>query len=129
MIIKNVLNKASDSPKKYGAAKVTNRFNIVLRSYDAKLLDQTARKVKETLNKMGIMSYGPIPLVTAVKNFVVLKSPHVNKDARQNFRLKMMKRLIQVEKSKAAIDTLNRITDIHPSVNVEIKLNEKAGAE
>ena len=104
--------------------KAANKLNIVLKSYDARILDQTTHKVKDTLNKMGINSCGPIPLVTVTKNFVVLKSPHVNKDARQNFRLKIMKRLIQVEESRAVVSALHGMSDIHPSVNVEIKVVE-----
>lgn len=124
-----VLNKptATEGRPTAGSRKIgkaANKLNIVLKSYDARILDQTAHRVKDTLNKMGITSCGPIPLVTVTKNFVVLKSPHVNKDARQNFRLKIMKRLIQVEESRAVVAALHGMSDIHPSVNVEIKVVE-----
>lgn len=121
-MIEEITNRPPKSASKENAAN--SRLNIILKSYDAKILDQTTRKVKDTLSKMGIPSWGPIPLVAVTKNFVVLKSPHVNKDARQNFRLRSMKRLIQTEESRSVISALHGMTDIHPSVNIEIKFKE-----
>lgn len=123
-----VLNRPTIKQAKSPGVKIkkdASKLNIILKSYDSKILDQTAHKVKDTLNKMSIDSCGPIPLLSVTKNFVVLKSPHVNKDARQNFRLRIMKRLIQVEESRAVVTALHGMSEVHPSVNIEIKLVEK----
>lgn len=130
---KEVLNRAPAADAKIPGTKIkkaVNKLNIILQSYDAKILDQTARKLRDTLKKMGIDSWGPIPLPIKIQDFSVLKSPHVDKDARQHFGLKDIKRLIQVEESSAAVAALHGMPEIHPSVEIKIKLpDENQSAE
>jgi small subunit ribosomal protein S10 len=120
-----VLNRAPVADAKTPGPKIkkaVNKLDIILKSYDAKILDQAARKFKDTLKKMGIDSSGPIPLPTETKDFSVLKSPHVDKDARQHFEIGRIKRLIQVEESSAVVAALHGMPEIHPSVEVKINL-------
>lgn len=122
---KEVLNRAPAAEAKNPGTKIkkaVNKLNIILKSYDAKILDQAARKLKDTLKKMGIDSWGPIPLPIETQGFTVLKSPHVDKDARQHFGLDEIKRLIQVEESSAVVAALHGMQEIHPSVEIKIKL-------
>jgi small subunit ribosomal protein S10 len=116
-------DKLSGSSKKSG-----KNINVLIKSFDAKVLDETAKKIADTFRKIGLTFSGPIPLPVHTKRFIFLKSPHVNKDARQTFEIKDMKRLIQIEESRSAIAALHGMKDIHPSVNIEVKFaksNEK----
>jgi len=106
-----------------GISKKSNKYiNVLIKSFDSKVLDETAKKIADTFRKIGLSFSGPIPLPVNTKRFIFLKSPHVNKDARQTFEIKDMKRLIQIEESRSAIAALHGMKDIHPSVNIEVKL-------
>lgn len=109
-----------------GLKRTMKNINVLIKSYDAKVLDETARRIADTLRKLGLSFSGPIPLPIRTKRFVVLKSPHVNKDARQTFEIKDMKRLIQIEESRSAVAALRGMKDLHPSINVEIKFSDKS---
>ena len=121
-------NERSDSMKRDARPvseglnlKKTKSINVIIKSFDAKVLDETAKRIADTLRKIGLGFSGPIPLPVKRKRFIVLKSPHVNKDARQTFEIKDMKRLIQIEESRSAVAALHGMKDIHPSVSVEVK--------
>jgi len=100
---------------------MSNKIKVIIKSYDARILDSTAKLVCDALSKFSIKFSGPIPLPVERKRFVVLKSPHVNKDARQTFEQRSLKRLIQIEESKTAVAALSGMKNISPSVNIEIK--------
>ena len=69
-----------------GAKMATNQvIRIRLKSYDHRLLDQSAKKIVDTAKKTGATVSGPIPLPTEKEIFTILRSPHVNKDSREQF--------------------------------------------
>ena len=98
------------------------RIRIRLKAYYHKILDQSAAKIVDTAKRTGAMVSGPIPLPTEKNIFTILRSPHVNKDSREQFELRTHKRLIDIlEASNKTVDALMRL-DLPAGVDIEIKL-------
>ena len=98
------------------------RIRIRLKAYDHKTLDQSAAKIVDTAKRTGAMVSGPIPLPTEKNIFTILRSPHVNKDSREQSELRTHKRLIDIlEASNKTVDALTRL-DLPAGVDIEIKL-------
>ena len=98
------------------------RIRIRLKAYDHKILDQSAAKIVDTAKRTGAMVSCPIPLQTEKNIFTILRSPHVNKDSREQFELRTHKRLIDIlEASNKTVDALMRL-DLPAGVDIEIKL-------
>ena len=76
------------------ASKV--KIRIRLKGYDHSLVDQAAEKIVETAKATGAQVSGPIPLPTEKNIYTILRSPHVNKDSREQFEMRTHKRLIDV---------------------------------
>jgi small subunit ribosomal protein S10 len=72
---------------------MTQRIRIKLKSYDHNLVDKSAEKIVKTVRMSGAVVNGPIPLPTQKKIFTVLRSPHVNKKAREQFQLKYLQKI------------------------------------
>ena len=98
------------------------KIRIRLKAFDHKLLDQSAQKIVETAKKTGATVSGPIPLPTEKNVFTILRSPHVNKDSREQFEMRTHKRLIDITEHNAkTVDALKRL-DLPSGVEIEIKL-------
>ena len=98
------------------------RIRIRLKAYDHKTLDLSAAKIVDTAKRTGAMVSGPIPLPTEKNIFTILRSPHVNKDSREQFEMRTHKRLIDIiEPSKQTLDAITRL-DLPAGVSIEIKL-------
>ena len=98
------------------------KIRIRLKAYDHKALDQSASKIVETAKRTGAMVSGPIPLPTEKNIFTILRSPHVNKDSREQFEMRTHKRLVDIlEPTAKTIDALTRL-DLPAGVDVEIKM-------
>ena len=101
-------------------AKEKIRFR--LKSYDHRLLDQSAKKIVDSVKKTGSVVNGPIPLPTEKEIFTILRSPHVNKDSREQFERRTHKRLIDIANpTPKTVDSLMRL-DLPAGVDIEIKL-------
>jgi small subunit ribosomal protein S10 len=98
------------------------RIRIRLKAYDHKLLDQSAGEIVLTAKKTGAQVAGPIPLPTKIHRYTVLRSPHVNKKSREQFEIRIHKRLIDIlEPTQQTVDSLMKL-DLSAGVDVEIKL-------
>ena len=98
------------------------KIRIRLKAYDHKALDQSAVKIVETAKRTGALVSGPIPLPTEKNIFTILRSPHVNKDSREQFEMRTHKRLIDIlEPTPKTVDALMRL-DLPAGVDIEIKL-------
>ena len=98
------------------------KIRIRLKAFDHKLLDQSAQKIVETAKKTGATVSGPIPLPTEKNVFTILRSPHVNKDSREQFEMRTHKRLIDITDHNAkTVDALKRL-DLPSGVEIEITL-------
>jgi small subunit ribosomal protein S10 len=99
------------------------RIRIRLKSFDHRLIDKSAREIVETAKRTGAQVQGPIPLPTKKERFTVLISPHVNKDARDQYEIRTHKRLMDiVEPTDKTVDALMKL-DLAAGVDVQIKLN------
>ena len=99
------------------------RIRIRLKAFDHRLIDQSASEIVETAKRTGAQVLGPIPLPTKKERFTVLISPHVNKDARDQYELRTHKRLMDIiEPTDKTVDALMKL-DLAAGVDVQIKLN------
>ena len=99
---------------------MSQRIRIKLKSFDHNLVDQSAEKISKTVKTSGAIVSGPIPLPTHKKIYTVLRSPHVNKQAREQFQLSAHKRLMDIYSSSSkTIDALMKL-ELPSGVDVEI---------
>jgi len=101
---------------------VTQKIRIKLRSYDHNILDKSATQIVQTARRTGAMTAGPIPLPTKKSIYTVLRSPHVDKKSREQFEIRVHKRLIDItQSSPQLIDALMKL-ELPAGVDIEIKL-------
>ena len=97
------------------------KIRIRLKAYDHRVLDQAAKKIVDTVKKTGATVNGPIPLPTEKEIFTILRSPHVNKDSREQFERRTHKRLIDIVSPTAqTIDALMHI-ELPSGVDIVLK--------
>jgi len=100
---------------------MSQRIRIKLKSYDYNLVDKSAEKIVKTVKSTGAAVSGPIPLPTEKQIFTVLRSPHVNKKAREQFQLSTYKRLLDIYTSSSkTVDALSRL-ELPSGVEISIK--------
>ena len=100
----------------------TQKIRIRLKAFDHKLLDQSVEEIVETARQTGARVIGPIPLPTEINKFCVLRSPHIDKKAREQFEIRTHKRLLDiVEPTQQTIDSLMKL-ELSSGIDVEIKL-------
>lgn len=98
------------------------KIRIKLKSFDHKILDQSAQKIVETAKTTGAEVSGPIPLPTKKEVITVIRATHKYKDSREQFEVRTHKRLIDITgSSKRTVDSLMRL-DLPAGVDIEIKL-------
>ena len=98
-----------------------DRIRVRLRGFDIELIDQSSKAIVQTVSKAGAKVAGPIPLPTKTSKYTVLRSPHVNKKAREQFEMRTHKRLIDIlEPSSKVMDALMKL-ELPAGVDVEIK--------
>ncbi len=98
------------------------RIRIRLKAFDHRLIDRSAREIVETAKRTGAHIRGPIPLPTKKERYTILTSPHVNKDARDQYELRIHKRLMDiVDPNDKTVDALMKL-DLAAGVDVQIKL-------
>ena len=98
-------------------------IRIRLKAFDHRLIDRSAKEILETVKRTGARVLGPIPLPTKKERFTILVSPHVNKDARDQYEIRTHKRLMDiVDPTEKTVDALMKL-DLAAGVDVQIKLN------
>lgn len=100
----------------------TQRIRIKLKSYDHNLIDKSSERIVKTVKQTGALVSGPIPLPTRKSIFTVNRSPHVDKKSREQFEVRVHKRLIDIFSStQKTIDALMRL-ELPAGVDVEVKV-------
>ena len=100
----------------------SQNFRILLTAFDHRLIDKAAEKIVATLKRTGAVLGGPLPLPTRIKKLTLLTSPHVDKDARDQYEIRTHKRLIDVyESTEKTADALKKLDDLPSEVNIEVK--------
>lgn len=97
-------------------------IRIRLKAFDHRLIDQSAKEIVETAKRTGAVVRGPIPLPTKIERYTILVSPHVDKDARDQYEIRTHKRLLDiVQPTDKTVDALMKL-DLAAGVDVQIKL-------
>lgn len=105
-------------------ATKSQTIRIRLKSFDHRLIDVSTKEIVETAKRTGAQVHGPIPLPTRKERYTVLISPHVNKDARDQYEIRTYKRLVDiVEPTEKTVDALMKL-DLAAGVDVQISLDE-----
>ncbi len=98
------------------------KIRIRLKAYDHRILDQSAVLIVEAAERTGAAVAGPVPLPTEIKKFCVIRSPHIDKDSREQFEIRTHKRLVDIlDPTSKTVDALMRL-QLPSGVDIEIKL-------
>jgi small subunit ribosomal protein S10 len=101
---------------------MNQKIRIKLKSFDHMLVDRSAARIVTAVKATGAIVSGPIPLPTEIERYTVLRSPHVNKKAREQFQLCTYKRLVDIySSSPKTVDALMKL-ELPSGVDVEIKV-------
>ena len=118
----NQVSKTNES-KKTSKKSPTQTIRIRLKTFDHKLIDVSAKEIVETAKRTGARVLGPIPLPTKKERFTILVSPHVDKNARDQYEIRTHKRLMEIiEPTDKTVDALMKL-DLAAGVDVQIELN------
>ena len=113
--------KKTTTPEKADDEAKT-RIRLKIRAYDHKVIDQSTRKIIDTADRSGAEIVGPVPLPTEKKKFTVMKSTFVHKDSRDQFEMRIHKRLIDIfNPTPQTVDDLIQL-NLPAGVDVEIKM-------
>ncbi len=101
------------------------KIRLKLKAYDHRVLDRSVASIVEAVKRTGAELIGPIPMPTKIKKYTVIKSPHVNKDSREQFEIRIHARMIDIVSATSdTIDSLMKL-DLAPEVDVEIRSMDK----
>jgi small subunit ribosomal protein S10 len=108
--------------KKKENEEIKQRIRIKIRAYDHKLIDQSAKQIVETAERYGAQVSGPVPIPTEIRKYTVNRSTFVHKDSREQYEMRVHKRLIDiVNPSAKVIDSLVNL-NLPAGVDIEIKM-------
>jgi small subunit ribosomal protein S10 len=97
-------------------------IKVSLKSFDNNILNKAVTEIISTVRRTGATIKGPIPIPTKIKKFTVIKSPHVNKDSREQFEIRSFKRLLIIIPTLQTVDALMKL---NLSAGVDIKMSTK----
>jgi small subunit ribosomal protein S10 len=111
------------STQRSGKVMDQQKIRIKLKAYDYRILDSSVNEIVETARRTGARVCGPIPLPTRRSIYTVLKGPHIDKKSREQFEIRIHKRMLDiVEPTPQTVDALMKL-DLSAGVDVEIKLS------
>ncbi len=97
------------------------RIRVKLRGFDVELVEQSSKAIVQTVVKAGAKVSGPVPLPTRINKYTVLRSPHINKKAREQFEMRTHKRLIDIlDPTQKVVEALMKL-ELPAGVDVEIR--------
>lgn len=103
-------------------AELPQKLRLRIKSYDHKLIDSSARQIIEAAERHDAKIAGPIPLPTEIKRYTVNRSTFVHKDSREQFELRVHKRLIEIlNPTQRIIESLTNL-NLPAGVDIEIKM-------
>src|SRR4051795_10623496 len=103
------------------AAPSGQKIRIRLKAYDHEVIDQSTKKIVETVIRTQAKVRGPVPLPTEIRKYTVIRSPHVDKDSREHFEMRIHKRLIDIVEPTGKTVASLQGPDLPAGVYVEIK--------
>ena len=121
MTTKHTIEKPKTTPVK-GKEEGGSRIRIKIRAYDNRIIDQATKTIVETVNRFDAKVVGPVPLPTEKRKFTVNRSTFVHKDAREQFEMRIHKRLVDIlNASPKCIDALMSLS-LPAGVDIEVKM-------
>ena len=100
------------------------KIRIRLKAYDHEVIDQSTKKIVETVARTNAQIRGPVPLPTDKHRFTVIRGPFKDKDSREHFEMRVHKRLLDIlDPSPKTVDALQRL-DLPAGVDIEIKIQQ-----
>jgi small subunit ribosomal protein S10 len=118
------LSAPAESPRSTSedALMAEQKIRIRLKAYDHNVVDESSKKITETVLRTQARIKGPVPLPTEIHRYCVVRGPHVHKTSREHFEMRIHKRLIDIlEPTPKTVDSLMRL-ELPAGVEVEIKL-------
>ena len=101
---------------------ISQKVRVKVKGFDHRLVDQAARQIVETAERTGAIVTGPVPLPTRIEKFCVIRSPHIDKDSREQFEIRTHKRLIDIlQPTSKTVDALTQL-NVASGVEIDIKL-------
>jgi small subunit ribosomal protein S10 len=101
---------------------MAQKIRIRLKAYDHEIIDQSTRKIVETVVRTSAKVRGPVPLPTEKHRYTVIRGPHKHKDSREHFEMRVHKRLLDIlEPSPKTVDSLQRL-ELPAGIEIEIKI-------
>ena len=108
--------------------KKNQRIRIRLKSFDHKLIDVSMKEIVDTAKRTGARVVGPIPMPTRIERYTVLNSPHIDKDARDQYEIRTHKRVVDISQpTDKTVDALMKL-DLAAGVDVQISLEDEAAS-
>ncbi|MEK7625124.1 MAG: 30S ribosomal protein S10 [Patescibacteria group bacterium] len=112
----------SDADEKSAGGEAATRIRIKIRAYDNRIIDQATKTIVETVNRFDAKVVGPVPLPTEKRKFTVNRSTFVHKDAREQFEMRIHKRLIDIlNAAPKCVDALMSLS-LPAGVDIEVKM-------
>jgi len=108
--------------KKAGQEEVTSRLRIRVRAYESKVLDLSVKQIIDTAMRYDAQVQGPIPLPTEIKKYTVNRAAFVYKNAREQFEMRIHKRLIDILNPNAKVIEALTNMSLPSGVNIDVKM-------
>ena len=103
---------------------LSQNIRVRLRAYDHGILDRSVKQIVETAKRSGAKVVGPIPLPMQISRYTVNRSPHVNKKSREQFEIRVHKRMVEIlEPTSQTVDALMKL-ELPAGVDVQVKTLE-----
>ncbi len=120
--VKEKTEDNNDSESSIGNEEAKQRIRIKIKAFDHRVIDESTKTIIDTAKRSGVKIFGPIPLPTGKKKYTVNRSTFVHKDARDQYEMRIHKRLIDIIEPGA--DTIEALTNLSlpAGVDVEIKM-------
>jgi small subunit ribosomal protein S10 len=104
------------------ATAVKQRIRIRLKAFDHRILDKSAMQIVDTAQQTGARVCGPVPLPTEIQKYTVMRSPFIDKDSREQFEIRIHKRLIDIiDPTNKTVEALTRL-NLPAGVDIEVRL-------
>ena len=103
---------------------MAQKIRIRLKAYDHEIIDQSTKKIVETVVRTQASVKGPVPLPTEKHRYTVIRSPHKDKDSREHFEMRIHKRLLDIiDPTPKTVDSLQRL-ELPAGVEIELKIQQ-----
>lgn len=120
--VKKIPSQGKQGKNEKQEEEIKQRIRLKIKAYDHKIIDQTTKTIMETAQRTGALITGPVPLPTEKKRYTVMKSTFVHKDSREQYEIRIHKRLLDIiDPTPKTVEALTNL-NLPAGVDVEIKM-------